>query len=55
MTFQLSSTLLSTYLHNVTNVRALQIVKERQMEFDVDSDPDTLYDLFGDDFETFAE
>lgn len=34
---------------------ALQIVKERQMEFDVETDPDTLFELFGPDFESFAE
>ncbi|KAI0917256.1 hypothetical protein AcW2_007438 [Taiwanofungus camphoratus] len=32
-----------------------EIVKERQMEFDTETDPDTLYELFGDDFESFAE
>lgn len=32
-----------------------QIVKERQMEFDVETDPETLYELFGDDYECFAE
>ncbi|KAH9947582.1 hypothetical protein B0H21DRAFT_737890 [Amylocystis lapponica] len=32
-----------------------EIVKERQMEFDIETDPDTLYDLFGDDYESFAE
>ncbi|OBZ71221.1 Thioredoxin domain-containing protein 3 [Grifola frondosa] len=32
-----------------------EIVKERQMEFDVETDPDTLYDLFGEDYESFAE
>ncbi|KAF5385717.1 hypothetical protein D9757_005527 [Collybiopsis confluens] len=31
------------------------IVKERQMEFDVETDPDTLYELFGQDAESFAE
>jgi hypothetical protein len=30
-------------------------VKERQMEFDVDTDPDTLLDLFGEDAHSFAE
>ncbi|KAF9077815.1 hypothetical protein BDP27DRAFT_1357205 [Rhodocollybia butyracea] len=34
---------------------SFEIVKERQMEFDVESDPDTLYELFGDDAESFAE
>ena len=33
----------------------MQIVKERQMEFDVESDPDFLFELFGDDAESFAE
>ncbi|KAI0648122.1 hypothetical protein C8Q79DRAFT_999563 [Trametes meyenii] len=32
-----------------------EIVKERQMEFDVDTDPDTLFELFGSDYESFAE
>ncbi|KIK52033.1 hypothetical protein GYMLUDRAFT_371904 [Collybiopsis luxurians FD-317 M1] len=32
-----------------------EIVKERQMEFDVESDPETLYELFGEDAESFAE
>ncbi|KAH9841628.1 uncharacterized protein C8Q71DRAFT_700572 [Rhodofomes roseus] len=32
-----------------------EIVKERQMEFDVETDPETMYDLFGDDYECFAE
>ena len=25
------------------------------MEFDVETDPDTLFELFGDDYESFAE
>lgn len=33
----------------------IQIVKERQMEFDVETDPETLYELFGADYESFAE
>ncbi|KAJ3894301.1 hypothetical protein GG344DRAFT_63077 [Lentinula edodes] len=33
---------------------SFEIVKERQMEFDV-SDPDTLYELFGKDAESFAD
>ncbi|KAJ3791231.1 hypothetical protein GGU10DRAFT_338229 [Lentinula aff. detonsa] len=33
---------------------SFEIVKERQMEFDV-SDPDTLYELFGEDAESFSE
>ena len=32
-----------------------QIVKERQMEFDTETDPETLYELFGDDYRSFAE
>ena len=32
-----------------------QIVKERQMEFDIETDPDTMYDLFGEDYVCFAE
>ncbi|KAI0057834.1 hypothetical protein BV25DRAFT_1862967 [Artomyces pyxidatus] len=32
-----------------------EIVKERQMEFDVETDPDTLFELFGDDAQSFAE
>ncbi|KAI0076701.1 hypothetical protein K474DRAFT_1198308 [Panus rudis PR-1116 ss-1] len=32
-----------------------EIVKERQMEFDVETDPDTMYELFGEDYVTFAE
>jgi hypothetical protein len=32
-----------------------QIVKERQMEFDVESDPDALFELFGDDARSFTE
>ncbi|KAK7056852.1 hypothetical protein VNI00_002569 [Paramarasmius palmivorus] len=32
-----------------------EIVKERQMEFDVETDPETLYELFGDDAESFGE
>ena len=34
---------------------ATQIVKERQMEFDIETDPDTLFELFGPDYESFAE
>ena len=33
----------------------LQIVKERQMEFDMETDPDALFELFGDDARSFAE
>lgn len=32
-----------------------EIVKERQMEFDTETDPDTLYELFGEDAENFTE
>jgi hypothetical protein len=32
-----------------------QIVKERQMELDVESDPDTLFELLGDDARSFVE
>ncbi|KAI0770258.1 hypothetical protein C8Q74DRAFT_1201520 [Fomes fomentarius] len=32
-----------------------EIVKERQMEFDIETDPDTLFELFGPDYESFAE
>lgn len=32
-----------------------QIVKERQMEFDTETDPDTLYELFGEDTDALAE
>ncbi|KAF9556758.1 hypothetical protein CPC08DRAFT_669527 [Agrocybe pediades] len=34
---------------------SFEIVKERQMEFDTESDPDTLYELFGQDADAFAE
>ncbi|KAE9393144.1 nucleoside diphosphate kinase [Gymnopus androsaceus JB14] len=34
---------------------SFEIVKERQMEFDVESDPETLTELFGEDAESFAE
>jgi hypothetical protein len=30
-------------------------VKERQMEFDMDSDPEVMYDLFGEDAACFVE
>lgn len=32
-----------------------QIVKERQMQFDIETDPDTMYELFGEDYVSFAE
>ncbi|KAJ7095856.1 hypothetical protein B0H15DRAFT_774786 [Mycena belliarum] len=34
---------------------SFEIVKERQMEFDVETDPDTLFELFGDDAESLGE
>lgn len=34
---------------------SLQIVKERQMEFDMDTDPEVMYDLFGEDAQCFSE
>ncbi|KAL0570033.1 hypothetical protein V5O48_011931 [Marasmius crinis-equi] len=34
---------------------SFEIVKERQMEFDVETDPETLYELFGDDAESLGE
>ncbi|KAF9444765.1 hypothetical protein P691DRAFT_307224 [Macrolepiota fuliginosa MF-IS2] len=34
---------------------SFEIVKERQMEFDVETDPDALYELFGDDADSLAE
>jgi hypothetical protein len=30
-------------------------VKERGMEFDMETDPDALFELFGDDARSFAE
>jgi hypothetical protein len=38
-----------------TTTTVLQIVKERQMEFDMETDPDALFELFGDDARSFAE
>ncbi|THH31480.1 hypothetical protein EUX98_g2703 [Antrodiella citrinella] len=32
-----------------------KIAKERQVEFDVETDPETLFELFGADYESFAE
>ncbi|EIN12745.1 hypothetical protein PUNSTDRAFT_97596 [Punctularia strigosozonata HHB-11173 SS5] len=32
-----------------------EVLKERQMEFDTDTDPETLYELFGEDAESFRE
>ncbi|VDC04460.1 unnamed protein product [Peniophora sp. CBMAI 1063] len=40
--------------HRITEA-SFEIVKERQMEFDVESDPDTLFELFGEDARAFAE
>jgi nucleoside diphosphate kinase len=40
--------------HRITEAK-FEIVKERQMEFDVDTDPDTLLDLFGEDAHSFAD
>ncbi|KAF8134780.1 hypothetical protein K438DRAFT_1738830 [Mycena galopus ATCC 62051] len=34
---------------------SFEIVKERQMEFDVESDPETLYELFGEDAVSLGE
>ncbi|TFK52424.1 hypothetical protein OE88DRAFT_1795516 [Heliocybe sulcata] len=34
---------------------SFEIVKERQMEFDMETDPEALYELFGDDARSFAE
>jgi hypothetical protein len=42
-------------LRDFLNLNFWQIVKERQMEFDVETDPDALYDLFGDDADSLAE
>jgi hypothetical protein len=41
--------------HSFLFGRSLQIVKERQMEFDTETDPDTLYELFGEDADSLAE
>ncbi|KAI0250733.1 hypothetical protein BJV78DRAFT_1216474 [Lactifluus subvellereus] len=40
--------------HRITEAK-FEVVKERQMEFDVESDPDILFELFGDDARSFAE
>ncbi|PCH40062.1 hypothetical protein WOLCODRAFT_88437 [Wolfiporia cocos MD-104 SS10] len=32
-----------------------EIAKERQMEFDTETDPETLYEIFGEDYVSFAE
>ncbi|CAA7261585.1 unnamed protein product [Cyclocybe aegerita] len=34
---------------------SFEIVKERQMEFDTETDPETLYELFGEDTDSLAE
>ncbi|KAF5315173.1 hypothetical protein D9619_007073 [Psilocybe cf. subviscida] len=34
---------------------SFEIVKERQMDFDTDTDPEALYDLFGEDTDSLAE
>ncbi|KZT23436.1 hypothetical protein NEOLEDRAFT_1136486 [Neolentinus lepideus HHB14362 ss-1] len=34
---------------------SFEIVKERQMEFDMETDPEALYELFGEDARSFAE
>jgi hypothetical protein len=39
----------------VSQLSSFQIVKERQMEFDMETDPDALFELFGDDARSFAE
>ncbi|KAI0004455.1 hypothetical protein BJV74DRAFT_943503 [Russula compacta] len=40
--------------HRITEGK-FEIVKERQMEFDMETDPDALFELFGDDARSFAE
>lgn len=40
--------------HRVTEAK-FEIVKERQMEFDVETDPETLFELFGEDARSFAD
>ncbi|KAI9443285.1 hypothetical protein H4582DRAFT_2072347 [Lactarius indigo] len=40
--------------HRITEAK-FEIVKERQMEFDVETDPETLFDLFGEDARSFAD
>jgi len=40
--------------HRITEAK-FEILKERQMEFDVETDPETLFELFGDDARSFAE
>lgn len=43
------------YANCVTRTAAVQIVKERQMEFDTTTDPATLEELFGEDAASLAE
>ncbi|KAF8272024.1 nucleoside diphosphate kinase [Lactarius quietus] len=40
--------------HRITEAK-FEIVKERQMEFDVETDPEALFELFGEDARSFAE
>lgn len=40
--------------HALTNIYS-QIVKERQMEFDTETEPETFYELFGDDTRFLGE
>ncbi|KAF8500911.1 hypothetical protein F5888DRAFT_1793300 [Russula emetica] len=40
--------------HRITEAK-FEILKERQMEFDMDTDPDALFELFGEDARSFAE
>ncbi|KAH9969681.1 hypothetical protein BC827DRAFT_1120661 [Russula dissimulans] len=40
--------------HRITEAK-FEIVKERQMEFDMETDPDALFELFGYDARSFAE
>jgi hypothetical protein len=42
-------------VHVLTCHASSQIVKERQMEIDVETDPDTLVELFGEDAYSFSE
>lgn len=44
-----------TVAHPRLDVPSRQIIKERQIEFDIDTDPDTMYELFGEDYLSFAE
>ncbi|KAI9465422.1 hypothetical protein BJY52DRAFT_1113662 [Lactarius psammicola] len=40
--------------HRITEAK-FEILKERQMEFDVETDPETLFELFGEDARSFAD